>query len=207
MGHGILYYIVVFLAAALVCVPISKRLGFGSVLGYLVAGVIVGPFGFAVIEHVEDLMHMSEFGVVFLMFLIGLELEPKKLWQMRVSIFGLGGLQVLCVGVLIFLLAHFIYGQDLSISVLVGMCMALSSTAMALQILTERRLLNTHSGKSAFSILLFQDIAVIPMIAILPLLAISEGIKVDGDSASTWLHVAKVAGTLIATIVKFDWCH
>ncbi len=201
MAHGVLYYIVVFLAAALVCVPISKRLGFGSVLGYLIAGVIMGPFCFSVIEQVEDLMHMSEFGVVFLMFLIGLELEPKKLWQMRVSIFGLGGLQVLCVGVLIFLLAHYVYAQDLSVSVLVGMCMALSSTAMALQILTERRLLNTHSGKSAFSILLFQDIAVIPMIAILPLLAISEGVKVDGDSTSTWFHFAKVAGTLIATIV------
>src|SRR6478752_1347398 len=126
MSHSVLFYIVTFLGAALVCVPIAKRLGFGSVLGYLVAGVIMGPFCFAVFDNVEDLLHMSEFGVVFLMFLIGLELEPKKLWQMRVSIFGLGGAQVLLVGTLIFLISHFLYQQNYAISVLVGMCMALS---------------------------------------------------------------------------------
>lgn len=201
MAHNILFYIVSFLGAALVCVPISKRLGFGSVLGYLLAGVITGPFGFALFEGVEDLMHMSEFGVVFLMFLIGLELEPKKLWEMRVSIFGLGSLQVLLVGFLVFLIAYFLYSQTASVSILVGMSMALSSTAMALQILNERRLLNTHSGRSAFSILLFQDIAVIAMIAILPLLAINEAGGSAENSSGSWLHFAKVAGTLIVAIV------
>lgn len=196
MSHHILFYIVSFLAAVLICVPISKRLGFGAVLGYLVAGVIMGPFGFAVFEDIEELRHMSEFGVVFLMFLIGLELAPKKLWEMRVSIFGLGGLQVLSVGSAAFVLAYFLFEQKISAAILIGMVMALSSTAMALQILTERRLLNTQSGKSAFSILLFQDIAVIPMIAVLPFLVFSEGVQGDSGTGGTWSYLAQVAGIL-----------
>jgi len=199
MPHSGLYYILIFLAAALVFVPICKRLGFGSVLGYLLAGILIGPFGFKVISGVEDLLHVSEFGVVLLMFIIGLELEPRKLWEMRISIFGLGGLQVVSVASVIAAMAYFAFSLSGAVSVLIGMAFALSSTAIGLQLLGERRILNTTAGKSAFSILLFQDIAVIPMIAILPLLAAAP---VDtGSKTSAWQSVGQVVAVLLLMVV------
>lgn len=195
-----LYYILIFLVAALICVPICKRLGFGSVLGYLLAGLIIGPFGLGLIKRVEDIMHLSEFGVVLLMFIIGLELEPKKLWEMRISIFGLGGLQVLIGSLVIGFGVYTLFSQTAAVSTLIGMAFALSSTAMGLQLLGERRLLGTSSGRSAFSILLFQDIAVIPMIAILPLMAASSQVA-EAQEISPWLGVIRVIGALLLMVV------
>lgn len=195
-----LYYILIFLVAALICVPVCKRLGFGSVLGYLLAGLIIGPFGLGLIKRVEDIMHLSEFGVVLLMFIIGLELEPKKLWEMRISIFGLGGLQVLVGSLVIGFGVYALFSQTAAVSALIGMAFALSSTAMGLQLLGERRLLGTSSGRSAFSILLFQDIAVIPMIAILPLMAASSQVT-EAQEISPWLGVVRVIGVLLLMVV------
>lgn len=199
MESGGLFYILVFLVSALICVPICKRLGLGSVLGYLLAGMIIGPYGLKVIAGVEDIMHISEFGVVLLMFLIGLELEPKKLWDMRVSIFGLGGLQVLSVSVVIGLIVKLFFAQSTAVSILVGMAFALSSTAIGLQILSEKKLLATTSGSSAFSILLFQDIAVIPMIAILPLLTVNAA--ASASAGNPWASVLEVVMVLATVIV------
>ena len=170
MDHGFLYNALVFLVSAVVMVPISKRLGMGSVLGYLLAGVVVGPWGLKLITNVQDIVHFSEFGVVLLLFLIGLELEPKKLWNLRVPIFGLGGLQVLLNSLLFFILG-ILFGMPWKGALVAGMGISLSSTAIALQIFKEKNFLNTSAGSSGFSILLFQDIAVILMIAVLPLLS------------------------------------
>ena len=195
--HSNLFNIIVFLAAAVIFVPISKKLGFGSVLGYLLAGLIIGPFGFKFISNVEDIMHMSEFGVVLLLFLIGLELEPKKLWQMRISIFGLGSLQILLNTLLITGIAIAL-GQAWNAALLIGMGFSLSSTAIAIQLLNEKKVLNTTSGQSAFSILLFQDIAVIAMISVLPVLSLNEA---SANPQNAWLAVGKFLAVLIVVVL------
>lgn len=163
-----------FLAAALVCVPIASRLKLGSVLGYLVAGCIIGPFGLRLVHDVHAILHFSEFGVVLMLFLIGLELDPKRLWQMRRSVFGGGALQMGVSGAALFALSLAV-GLPWQGALVAGFAIALSSTAIAVQTMRERALLNTPAGKSAFSILLFQDIAAIPLIAIVPLLAGTSG--------------------------------
>jgi len=161
----------IYLCAAVIAVPIVKRLGFGSVLGYLVAGMIIGPscLGFVGTDG-QDVMHTAEFGVVMMLFLIGLELRPSMLWKMRGSILGMGGLQVAGTtgaGLLIGLLV----GMPWQIALAAGLIFAMSSTAIALQSLNEKGLIKTPGGQASFSVLLFQDIAVIPMLALLPLLA------------------------------------
>ncbi len=193
--HGFLWSAVLFLMAAVVAVPITKKLGFGSVLGYLLAGIIIGPAGFQFVTNVEDILHFSEFGVVLLLFLIGLELEPKKLWQLRMPIFGMGGAQVASC-FLAFSLGSWMLGLSVPISILVGMGFSLSSTALVLQIFNEKGKLNSESGKGAFSILLFQDIAVIPMIAILPLLGAA-----NSQEGSGWVSFFKILGILLAVLV------
>ncbi|UOF02378.1 monovalent cation:proton antiporter-2 (CPA2) family protein [Bdellovibrio reynosensis] len=198
MNESYLFTGTVILLTALVCVPICKRLGFGSVLGYLLAGLILGPFGLKIITRVEDLMHLSEFGVVFLMFIIGLELEPRKLWDLRTSIFALGGMQVLLGGLLLAFVASLYFGSNIGAAIIVGMSFVLSSTAMGLQILAERGQMNTSGGRSAFSILLFQDIAVIVMIALLPLLAKTS---VDTSSKNNFLEFSKIVLILSALVV------
>lgn len=161
----------IYLSAAVVSVPIAKRLGMGSVLGYLLAGIIIGPYVLKLVgEEGTDVMHFAEFGVVLMLFLIGLELRPALLWSMRRSIFGLGGLQVL-VTTLIIAGISFVFGLNLYQSLTVGMILALSSTAIVLQSMAEKGQLKTEGGQGAFSVLLFQDIAVIPILAILPLMA------------------------------------
>ena len=189
--------LIVFLSAAVICVPISKKLGLGAVLGYLIAGLLIGPHGFGFISDVESVLSFSEFGVVLLLFVIGLELNPKKLWTMRVPIFGLGGLQVVINSVLISGAAYLL-GCAPATSALIGMGFSLSSTAIALQILNEKKLLGSSGGQSSFSVLLFQDISVIPMLALVPLLA--SGLNGMGnDALKTFAYtVIIILVTLIA---------
>ena len=185
MGEGLLFDTLIYLAAAVIVVPIAKRVGLGSVLGYLLAGVLIGPFVLGFMgggEDGEGLMHFAEFGVVMMLFLVGLELQPSLLWRLRTSILGLGGLQVLATALLAGAIAigfGFTWQQGLAI----GMTFAVSSTAIVLQTLGEKGLLGTAGGQGAFSILLFQDIAVIPMLAILPLLATGAGHGAGGHGA------------------------
>jgi len=165
---------VIFLAAAVVSVPLAKRLGFGSVLGYLVAGVLIGPHVFGLVGDTSDELHFAEFGVALMLFLIGLELQPKKLWQMRGAIFGAGGAQVVMTAAAVCGIAIALFGLGWRSAVAVGLILSLSSTAIVLQSLSEKNLLKTEGGRNAFSVLLFQDIAVIPILALLPLLATVE---------------------------------
>jgi len=194
MGHGFLIDIVLLLASGVVFVPLFKRLGLGSVLGYLVAGVLLGPWGFGLIGEPERMASVSELGVVFLLFIIGLELEPKRLWAWRMPIFGMGTLQVLIVSALV-AGAALLLGLTWQASVVIGAAAAMSSTAIATQLLRERNLLNTKGGSSAFSILLFQDIAVLPVLALLPHLA---G-QIDARHGSPpWVILLVIVGVVLA---------
>ena len=168
MEH-VLFQLFIFLGAAAIAVPIAKKFGLGSVLGYLIAGIIIGPFGLSLIADNELVMHFTEFGVVMMLFLVGLELKPSLLWQMRTPILGMGGMQVLLTSLAIGGISLvFLPWQQ---AVAVGLTLSLSSTAIVLQTLREKGLMNTSPGRSVFSVLLFQDLAVIPILAILPLLA------------------------------------
>lgn len=173
MEHTFLFQALVFLIAAVLCVPIAKKLGMGSVLGYLIAGIILGPFvlGFIGAEG-EDILHASEFGVVMLLFIIGLELDPKEFWGLRKAILGFGSLQVFGTSLLLFLCFVYFFNWSVNVSIAVSLSMALSSTAIILQTLKEKGISNTIPGQASFSILIFQDIMVIPILAVLPLLAI-----------------------------------
>ncbi|WP_421655335.1 cation:proton antiporter [Leptothermofonsia sp. ETS-13] len=167
------YQAFVYLVTAVVSVPIAKRLGLGSVLGYLIAGVLIGPFGFGFLGegYSDDVMHFAEFGVVMMLFLVGLELQPELLWRLRVPILGLGGLQVAVTALVIAVIGIFA-GLPWQMALAVGLILAQSSTAIVLHTLNEKGLMKTEAGQSAFSVLLFQDIAVIPILAFLPLLVI-----------------------------------
>jgi monovalent cation:proton antiporter-2 (CPA2) family protein len=168
MEHFLLQ-LFIFLAAAAIAVPLARKLGLGSVLGYLIAGIIIGPFGLSLIGDVEEVMHFTEFGVVMMLFLVGLELKPSLLWQMRTPILGMGGAQVVVSsGIISGVSLIFLPWQQ---AIAIGLILSLSSTAIVLQTLREKGLMNTSAGQSIFSVLLFQDLAVIPMLAVLPLLA------------------------------------
>ncbi len=163
----------IYLAAAVIMVPIAKRLGLGSVLGYLIAGVLIGPVIGLVGQETNTIQHFAEFGVVMMLFLVGLELEPKSLWSMRAKLFGLGGLQVTLTVILMMVIA-LAFDQTLTTALAIGLIFSLSSTAIVLQTFNEKGLAKTIGGETAFSVLLFQDIAVIPMLALIPLLAVPE---------------------------------
>ncbi|ELS0754187.1 glutathione-regulated potassium-efflux system protein KefB [Vibrio vulnificus] len=184
---------VVFLSAAVVAVPLAQRSGLGSVLGYLLAGVAIGPLGLGLISDVDAILHFAELGVVLLLFLIGLELNPKKLWQMRGPILGLGGAQVVITTLLIAIIIQW-FGVSWNTALVIGMGLALSSTAIALKVLEEQGLARTETGQSGFAVLLFQDIAVIPMLALLPLLA---GSGMSGNWLSSLLTFSAVVGLLV----------
>ncbi|AUC54821.1 potassium transporter [Sagittula sp. P11] len=179
--YEFLFQASVFLAAAVIAVPIAARLGLGSVLGYLLAGIVIGP-GLGLVANTDDLRHFGEFGVVLMLFLIGLELEPRALWDMRHRLIGLGGLQIVLTTTAIMLGA---IAMDLAwqTSLAVGMTLALSSTAIVLQTLSEKGLMQTNGGRSAFSVLLTQDIAVIPMLIALPLLAVMPSVAINPDGS------------------------
>jgi monovalent cation:proton antiporter-2 (CPA2) family protein len=192
----------VYLTAAVVAVPVAKRVGLGSVLGYLLAGVVIGPFVLGLVgEEGADVMHFAEFGVVMMLFVIGLELDPALLWRMRRPILGLGGLQVLLTGALVSGIALAL-GIAWRPAVAVGMVVALSSTAIVLQTLAEKGLLKTSAGQSAFSVLLFQDVAVIPMLALMPLLA-SGHVEMGGaeqHAAEAWISTLPPWGRGLAVL-------
>jgi monovalent cation:proton antiporter-2 (CPA2) family protein len=190
----------VYLLAAVVAVPLAKRLGLGSALGYIIAGVVIGPFVLGLIgEEGQDVMHFAEFGVVLMLFLVGLELEPSLLWRMRVSILGLGGSQVLISAGIIGGAAYFL-GVPGQTAAAIGLILALSSTAIVLQTLKERSWMGTPAGRAGFSVLLFQDIAVIPILALLPFLAL-EGIYLDSADISTHGSQLQATGWIKGLVV------
>ncbi|MFT8231897.1 monovalent cation:proton antiporter-2 (CPA2) family protein [Pseudomonas guariconensis] len=180
---------VIFLLAAVVAVPLAKRLQLGAVIGYLLAGVAIGPQALGLIRDTESVAHISELGVVLLLFIIGLELSPRRLWLMRKAVFGVGLAQVLMTGAVIGAIALFGFGQPLPSAMVLGLGLALSSTAFGLQSLAESKQLNAPHGRLAFAILLFQDIAAIPLIALVPLLAASGPDTSHGDSLQHGLQV------------------
>lgn len=192
--ENVLFPATIYLAAAVAAVPVSRRIGLGSILGYLIAGIMIGPvLGFAGAES-RDLQHFAEFGVVMMLFLIGLELEPSALWKMRHRMLGLGGMQI-AVTMALVTAAALALGQSTNAAIAIGMIFALSSTAIVLQTLMEKNLMQTPGGRSAFSVLLTQDIAVIPMLIILPLLAATnEGASVPEEDDGHHEALSFVAG-------------
>ncbi|WP_122072737.1 monovalent cation:proton antiporter-2 (CPA2) family protein [Pseudophaeobacter sp. EL27] len=188
-----LYQATIYLAAAVIAVPLASRLGLGSVLGYLAAGIIIGPVLGLVGAETEDLQHVAEFGVVMMLFLIGLELDPRALWAMRHKLIGLGGLQV-ALSTLALMVAGLVAGETWQVSLAIGLALSLSSTAIVLQTLSEKGLMQTGGGRASFSVLLTQDIAVIPILALLPLLAMSDAPYSGGaavlDPAEIGSHAA-----------------
>ncbi len=176
-----LFQATIFLGAAVIAVPIAARLGLGSVLGYLLAGLAIGP-GLGLVVNTEDIQHFAEFGVVMMLFLIGLELEPRALWDMRHRLIGLGGLQIVLTTAAVTGFGS-LFGLAWPTALAIGMLLALSSTAIVLQTLNEKKLMQTPGGRSAFSVLLTQDIAVIPMLVIMPLLAAGPMITLGADGA------------------------
>ena len=200
---------IVYLMAAVLAVPIARRLGLGSALGYILAGIIIGPFILGLVgDEGADIRHFAEFGVVLMLFLVGLELEPAVLWRMRGPILGLGGSQVLLTTAVISLVAY-AFGLPWQSAVAIGMILSLSSTAIVLQTLKERGWMKTDAGKGGFSVLLFQDIAVIPMLVILPFLAVPglimqpEHLEAHGGVADRpgWLQALMVLGSV--TVIVF----
>ena len=190
---SMLLTLLLLLAAAVVLVSVSRRLGLGSILGYLVAGALIGPAGFRLVTDVQSISEISELGVLMLLFIIGLELRITRIWSMRRSVFGLGSAQVAVTGALLTALA-LAAGARLPGAAILGLGLALSSTAIVLPLLAERRLLALTSGRDAFSVLLFQDMASVPLIALVPLLA---GRKSDGP---IWLSAAEALGAIVVIL-------
>jgi len=196
---------VVFLGAAVVAVPLLKRLGFGALLGYLAAGIAIGPFALDLISGVQAILHFGELGVVLLLFIVGLELNPARLWALRRPIFGLGSFQVLVSAVGIGAGA-WLLGLPPTTAVIVGLVLALSSTAFAIQTLAERNELRTQHGRAAFSILLFQDLAVIPLLAVLPWIAhvaleTTVALEMKELTETDWEAIGLSAAAIAVTVV------
>ena len=196
----------IYLSAAVIAVPLSKALGLGAIIGYLGAGLAIGPWGLGLVTKVDDILHFAEFGVVLMLFLVGLELEPKRLWSLRRPIFGWGSAQVLACAAALFV-AFYLIGRWVPevfggwrTPVVAALGLALSSTAIALQVMAERNLLRTSSGQASFSMLLFQDVAAIPILALLPLLGVAYGIGQAAEGVK-WPELARDAGTIIGVII------
>ena len=203
MEHGTpiwLTYGFIYLTAAVLAVPIARALGLGAIIGYLGAGIAMGPWGFGLVRNVEDILHFAEFGVVLMLFVIGLELQPKRLWDLRRPIFGWGMAQMLvCTGILF--IAAWGFGLSWRVSLIAGMGLALSSTAICLQVMAERNLMRTPSGQAAFSILLFQDVAAIPILALIPILGAYKAAHATHGDSHVWLAIFKTVGTIAAVII------
>ncbi|MGQ0578364.1 MAG: monovalent cation:proton antiporter-2 (CPA2) family protein [Betaproteobacteria bacterium] len=194
---GLLSEAAIFLAAAVVTVPLFRRFRLGAVLGYLAAGVIIGPWCLKFVTEVENILNFAELGVVMLLFVIGLELQPSRLWVLRRSVFGLGTAQVLVSGAVLGSIA-LAFGMTMQVAVVVGLGLAMSSTAFVLQILAEKGQLTARHGRSSFAILLFQDLAVIPMLALIPLLGASD---MDLGGRSTGLAALIAIGVIVAIVL------
>src|SRR5260370_5875106 len=194
---SLLAQIAILLAAAVIAIPISRSFKLGSVLGYLAAGIIIGPAGFGLISKIDTTQHIGEFGIVLLMFVIALELQPSRLWVMRKPIFGLGLAQVLVTALGIGSAAYFCFEQTRGSALVIGFGLSMSSTALVLQVLAERGQLNSQFGRSAFSILLFQDIAVLPALALLPLL----GVAAARTAGLGGLLALKFVALLVAVVI------
>lgn len=187
----------IYLGSAAIIVPIAVRLGLGSVLGYLIAGCIIGPWGLGLVTDAETILHFAEIGVVLMLFVIGLELDPRRLWTLRASVFGGGALQMVACGLLLGLFCMFL-GLRWQVAVLIGLTLALSSTAIAMQAMNERNLTVSQMGRSAFAVLLFQDIAAIPLVAMIPLLASSGATT---TLAAFSISALKVVGALAIVVL------
>ncbi len=192
--HGeinILFYLMIYLTAMVLVVPIAKRLGLGVVLGYLLAGLALGPNGFRLAENTESISTLAELGVVLMLFTIGLELDGKKLWDMRHRVFIFGALQMAVCGTAFFG-ATYLLGMNPTAALIIGLALALSSTAVAVQMMNDRNLMNTDAGKSVFGVLLFQDMAAIPLIIVIGLLAPVAG--------ATQFNALNAIGAVVAVI-------
>jgi glutathione-regulated potassium-efflux system ancillary protein KefC len=183
----------IYLGAAVLAVPVARALGLGSIIGYLAAGIVIGPWGLKLVSNVQDILHFAEFGVVLMLFLVGLELEPRRLWALRRPIFGWGSVQVLGCAAVLFGAAT-LAGVPWPIGVAASLGLALSSTAIALQVMGERNLLPTASGQAGFSILLFQDVAAIPILALLPLLGSAP--DASPDAGGPWLEALRIVAVI-----------
>ena len=205
MDNGFFIQAIIYLTAAVVCVPIAKKLGLSSILGYLFAGIFIGPFFFGLIgQEGEDIMHFAEFGVVMMLFLIGLELDPYKFWKMRRFILGMGSMQVIGTTLILFLLSISVFEWNWQTTLVIALALSLSSTAIVLQTLKEKGLSQTSMGRSSFAVLLFQDIAVIPILAIIPLLVSSQTV-IDPEELNNsiisdfpgWIQTLIVIGAIL----------
>lgn len=188
---------IVLLLAAVILVPLCTRLALGGVIGYLLAGLLVGPGVLALVEDVDSVMHLSEFGVVFLLFVIGLELRPSRLWLLREQVFGHGSAQVLATSAVFAALAYYAFGLQWQAAIVIGFGLALSSTALVLQTLAEKGQLTTRQGREAFAILLFQDLAVIPLLALLPLL----GTSASDTAQPGWQSALRASAIILAAVL------
>ncbi|MCX6857491.1 MAG: monovalent cation:proton antiporter-2 (CPA2) family protein [Verrucomicrobia bacterium] len=210
MTSNFLFQAVIYLLAAVIAVPVAKRFGLGSVLGYLIAGVVIGPSLLNLVGQVEDVQHFAEFGVVMMLFVVGLELRPSLLWRLRGPILGTGSAQVILTAATVSGVA-LLCGQTWPVAVTIGLTLAMSSTAIVIQSLAERNVLNTRGGQACFSVLLFQDIAVIPILALLPWLARANGAKLSEaaahghDSALAhfppWAQSLITLGAVVAVVI------
>jgi len=205
MDNGFFIQAIIYLTSAIVCVPIAKKLGLSSILGYLFAGIFIGPFVLGFIGNEgEDIMHFAEFGVVMMLFLIGLELDPYKFWKMRKFILGMGSMQLLGSAFVIFILCQLFLDWSWQTTVVIALALSLSSTAIVLQTLKEKGLSQTSMGRASFAVLLFQDIAVIPILAIIPLMISGSNVEAENLHSSlisdfdAWIQTLIVAATIIA---------
>ncbi|WP_461520544.1 monovalent cation:proton antiporter-2 (CPA2) family protein [Porticoccus sp.] len=189
--------IIALLVAAVVAVPLAQALRLGAVPGFLLAGVIVGPSGLGLISNIDDISHLSEIGVVFLLFIIGIEMKPSMLWQMRRLVFGLGSLQIIFTGLLFSALAYFLFNIPANAAILIGPTLALSSTAFVVQLIAGQKLLTSSYGRSSIAVLLMQDLAVVPLLALVPLLSATE-LTINED---IWLTL--IESVAIVTMVVF----
>ena len=196
-----LVQVVALLAAGVIAVPIFRRLGLGSVLGYLTAGLVIGPFGLGLVSDPQAILHAAELGVVLFLFIVGLEMEPARLWALRRQIFGLGAVQVAVCGVLL-TGAGILLGFSPVISFVAGMGFVLTSTAIVMQLLQERGELAAPHGQQIVSVLLFEDLAIVPLLAVVVLLAPGAG---DGDAGSRWISIGVAVIAVVTVVFAGRW--
>lgn len=196
MSLAYLTDIIILLAAAVIAVPAARLVGLGTVPGFLVAGIVVGPSVLGLIDNPEEIRHLAELGVVLLLFVIGIELKPARLWLMRRFVFGLGSLQVVVTGIALTAAAVYLFGLPFGSALLIGMALALSSTAFVLQLLTEQKMLVTSYGRTSIAVLLFQDLAVVPLLALVSLLAVPE-LPLTADVGLALLEGLAILGLII----------